>query len=313
MSTRQVTFLGTASQVPTRTRNHVGLFVQWDEFGLLIDPGEGTQRQMLHAGVSATQITHVLLTHFHGDHCLGLPGLLQRLSLDRVPHPIRVAYPASGQPFFERLRYASPYYETTTLLAHPLTVALGDETEVFRLGTTRLVARQLDHGMECLGYRLQEPDGRRMLPEKLAAAGVRGPAVGKLQREGAVEVNGGVVRVEEVSELRPGQSLAVVLDTRPCPAAYDLAGGADLLVCEATYLESEAQEAHDHYHMTARQAAEIARASGVRRLALTHFSQRYTAPLEHEREAGAVYPDVFVAEDLMRLSLPPRRGAAETD
>src|SRR5262249_15267203 len=159
----------------------------------------------------------------------------------------------------------------------------------FRLGTARLVARQLDHAIDCLGYRLQEADGRRMLPEKLAAVGVRGPAVGKLQREGVIEANGRVIRVEEGSELRPGQSLAVVLDTRPCPAAYDLAREADLLVCEATYLESEAQEAHDHYHMTARQAAEIARASGVRRLALTHFSQRYTAPIEHEREAGAVH------------------------
>ena len=88
MSAREVIFLGTASQVPTRHRNHNALFLRWDELGILFDPGEGTQRQLLIAGVAATQITHICITHFHGDHCLGLAALVQRLSLDRVPHPI---------------------------------------------------------------------------------------------------------------------------------------------------------------------------------------------------------------------------------
>ncbi|MEP7126150.1 MAG: MBL fold metallo-hydrolase, partial [Byssovorax sp.] len=110
MSSREVIILGTASQVPTRARNHHGAFLRWDELGILIDPGEGTQRQMTHVGLAASQITHIFVTHFHGDHCLGLASVIQRISLDRVAHPIEIFYPASGQHFFERLRYASIYH-----------------------------------------------------------------------------------------------------------------------------------------------------------------------------------------------------------
>lgn len=94
---RELVILGTASQVPTRTRNHNGYLLRWDGEGLLFDPGEGTQRQMLHAGVSATQITRICLTHVHGDHCFGLPGVLSRMALDGVPHPVHLHYPASGR------------------------------------------------------------------------------------------------------------------------------------------------------------------------------------------------------------------------
>lgn len=96
MSVRELVVLGTASQVPTRYRNHNGYLLRWDGAGLLFDPGEGTQRQMLLAGVSATDVTRICVTHFHGDHCLDLPGVIQRLSLDGVPHPVDAHYPATG-------------------------------------------------------------------------------------------------------------------------------------------------------------------------------------------------------------------------
>src|SRR5947199_10122838 len=114
-----------------------------------------------------------------------------------------------------------------------------------------------------------------MFPDRLNAAGVRGPAVGELLHRGEIVVSGQTVRLEDVSEPRPGQSFALVMDTRPCSGARTLAQGVDMLVCESTYLESERQEAHDHFHMTARQAAKLAEEAGVRRLVLTHFSQRY--------------------------------------
>src|SRR3954454_15545672 len=130
MSVRAVTFLGTASQVPTRSPNHNALFLSWDDLGILFDPGEGTQRQMLLAGLSATQITHIAITHFHGDHCLGLAGIIQRLSLDGVDHPVEVIYPASGQVYFERLRHASAFWERATLLPRPVQLAGGEKVEV---------------------------------------------------------------------------------------------------------------------------------------------------------------------------------------
>src|SRR5436190_18449957 len=109
MSARELVVLGTASQVPTRYRNHNGYLLRWDEEGLLFDPGEGTQRQMIHAEVAATAVTRVCITHFHGDHCLGLAGVSQRISLDGAPHLVHAYYPSSGQVFYERLRHASIY------------------------------------------------------------------------------------------------------------------------------------------------------------------------------------------------------------
>ena len=115
MSDRELVVLGTASQAPTRMRNHNGYFLRWDGEGLLFDPGEGTQRQMLFAGVTASQITRICITHFHGDHCLGLPGVLARMSLDRVPHPVEVCYPAGSREVFRRLRHASLFRDVLDL------------------------------------------------------------------------------------------------------------------------------------------------------------------------------------------------------
>src|SRR5918997_517613 len=107
MSARELVVLGTASQVPTRYRNHNGYFLRWDGEGVLFDPGEGTQRQLLLAGIPSGSITRICITHLHGDHCLGLPGVIQRMVLDRVTHPIDVYFPASGRPYIDRLRSAS--------------------------------------------------------------------------------------------------------------------------------------------------------------------------------------------------------------
>jgi ribonuclease Z len=131
--------------------------------------------------------------------------------------------------------------------------------------------------------------------------------VRELLQKGHLEIGGQAVRLEDVSEHRPGQAFALVMDTRPCPGAAELARGADLLVCESTYQQAEAAEAYDHFHMTAAQAAALARDGGVRRLALTHFSQRYDSTEGFCREAGEVHSDVAVAEDLSRVEVPPRR------
>jgi ribonuclease Z len=307
MASREVIVLGTASQVPTQRRNHNALFLRWDALGILFDPGEGTQRQMAHAGLAASQITHICITHFHGDHCLGLAALVQRISLDRVAHPIEIHYPASGQVYFERLRHASIYHDVANLVPRPFGGPGATGPLILAsLADAQLVAHPLDHRVECWGYRLEERDARRMLPEKLAALGIHGPRIGELQRAGALEVDGRIVHLDDVSTPRRGQRFALVMDTRPCPGARALADGADLLVCESTYLSSEIAEAHEYFHMTARQAGELARDAGVRRLVLTHFSQRYGASHPFADEAAAVHADVVAADDLLTIAVPKR-------
>ncbi|WP_329494925.1 ribonuclease Z [Kitasatospora herbaricolor] len=305
MSQRELVVLGTASQVPTRHRNHNGYLLRWDGEGLLFDPGEGTQRQMLHAGVSATQITRIGVTHFHGDHCLGLAGVIQRINLDRVPHPVDVYFPASGEVFFHRLRHATAFHETAVLRPHPV-----EEAGPLPVPGARftLDAVRLSHPVESFGYRLAEPDGRRLVPERLAELGVFGPAVGRLQHQGAIEVDGRTVTLDEVSEPRPGQRFAFVMDTRLCDGVGELAEGADLLVMEATFLDADAHLAREHGHLTAGQAAQVAAEAGARTLVLTHFSQRYPDLGGHLAEARRYFDgEIVVAEDLARVPVPPRR------
>ncbi|MFD4567673.1 ribonuclease Z [Streptomyces sp. NPDC058467] len=310
MSARELVVLGTASQVPTRHRNHNGYLLRWDGEGLLFDPGEGTQRQMLRAGVAAHDLHRICVTHFHGDHSLGLAGVIQRINLDRVPHEVTAHYPRSGQHFFDRLRYATAYRETVALTEAPV------DTDGVLASTPSytLQARKLSHPVESFGYRLVEPDGRRMLPELLAERGIKGPDVGRLQREGSLPG----VSLADVSELRRGQRFAFVMDTRLCEGVYALAEGCDLLVIESTFLDGDHQLAVDHGHLTAGQAGRVAKEAGVRHLVLTHFSQRYsdpggTAPTESggefERQARAAgfEGDLTVAHDLVRVPVPRRR------
>ena len=301
---RELVVLGTGSQVPSRERTQNGYFLRWDTEGFLFDPGEGTQRQMLYAGVAAGAITRLCVTHFHGDHCLGVPGIVQRLSLDDVPHPVRAHYPASGQKYFTRLRYAASFFERAELVEEPV-----EEDGLLSVGSFgQLWARRLEHPIESFGYQVIEPDGRRMLPDKLAALGIVGPAIGRLQQAGSLEVDGRTVRIEDVSEPRPGQRFAFVMDTRLCENVLRLAAGADLLVIESTYLSPESELARRFGHLTARQAARVAQECGVRKLVLTHFSQRYLEPERFHEEAAAEFSgEIVVAADLTRTPVPSRR------
>jgi ribonuclease Z len=305
VSHRELVILGTASQAPTRSRNHNGYLLRWDTEGLLFDPGEGTQRQMLFAGVTASQITRICITHFHGDHCLGLPGVLQRMALDRVPHLVEAYYPEQNQAVFDRLRHAALFRDVLNVRERPVTQA----GTVARTPAFRLEARPLSHGVPTLGYRLEEPDGRRMLPERLARLGIAGPDIGRLQREESLVTGGRRVTLEEMSEPRPGQRFAFIMDTRLCDAAFALADQADMLVCESTFADTEAALAQDYGHLTARQAGRIAEEAGARLLVLTHFSQRYD-PADGQRlageAAGAFSGEIALARDLSRIPVPAR-------
>lgn len=311
MSRRELVVLGTASMVPTRTRNHNGYVLFWDDEAILFDPGEGTQRQMTLAGVSATDLTRIALTHLHGDHSLGLAGVAQRISGDAVPHTIPVSYPASGQRWVENLLDASAYRRQGSIELQPIADdgVVPAATGRPRPGFT-LRAQRLDHTIDAVGYRLDEPDGRRMNPDLLARHGLAGPVVGQLQRDGVVTEGGRTVTLEEVSGPRPGQSFAFVMDTRLCDAVQELADGVDLLVVESTFLDRDLDQAERWGHLTAFQAAKVAADCGVRHLVLTHFSQRYTDAAEFEREARTVFDgELTVARDLDRVPVPPRRPA----
>ncbi|MEX1164412.1 MAG: ribonuclease Z [Nitriliruptor sp.] len=309
MSSRELVVLGTASQVPTRTRAHNGYLLRFDGAGVLVDPGEGTQRQLTFAGARTSSIDRILVTHAHGDHCLGLPGVLQRLSLDGVAGPVHVHFPAEATDTIERLRHATPYQDRTEVVLHPDVPGEVAPGPPFAIRAIALSHGVREHPVPTLGWRLEEPAGRRLDPRRLRRLGVPREARSELVAAGHVVVDGRRIEVQQVGDPRPGQVAAVVMDTRDGDGARACADSADLLIIEATFLDDQRELAEEVGHLTAGQAAAIGRDAGARRVVLTHLSQRYPDLDGHLEEARAVAPDLdlTVASDLDVVPFPPRR------
>jgi len=300
MSVRDLTILGCSSQQPTRFRNHGAYLLRWNGEGLLFDPGEGTQRQFIFANIAPTVVSRIFISHFHGDHCLGLGSVLMRLNLDNVTHPIHCYYPASGKKYFDRLRYGSIYHERIHVIEHPVSEAGLVEDD----GRFRIEAAFLEHGVENIGWRITEPDTRKFDHDKLARYGVKGPLVKELQKKGTLVLDGNTVTLDNVSWVRHGDSFAIVIDTVPCQSAIEIARDTSLFMCESTYLEEHHELARLHHHLTAKQAATIAKQAGAKRLILTHFSARYQNLKPFEQEARSVFPNTYVADDFITFPFP---------
>jgi ribonuclease Z len=302
MSNRELVALGTSSQVPTRERSQNAYMLRWNGEGFLLDPGEGAQRQLTLANIPASSIHHICITHFHGDHCLGFAGILQRLALDRCDHPVHIYYPESGQIYIERLCGAAIFKSQIELVQHPI----GQLPDATLYSTEKYTLRffPLEHSVPTVGYRLEESAHLRFLPEKLELMRIHGPMVGELQRKGRISNLGQIVRLEEVTVSRRGSVFAFVMDTRPCQGAIDLAKNADLLVMEATFTSEHQDLADLYFHSTAADAANIALKAGVRRLALGHFSQRYSDTRQHLIDARKLFTDVIALNDMDRIDIP---------
>lgn len=303
MADRELVMLGTASQSPTRLRSHNSYLLRWDGHSILFDPGEGTQRQFALARLSAASVERICISHFHGDHCLGLPGMLMRLAIDKGNLPIPVHYLASGEAFFQRLRAATAGQEDIPVDARPIE----EPGIIHREPAFTIRCARLSHRIDAVGYRLEEPDGRHFLIDRLAALGIEGPTIGLLRDNGSILHRGRTIHLDDVTERRRGQVFAFIMDTAWCDGALELAAGADLVLCESTFLSCDEDLAIEYGHLTARQAGRLAREAGARRLVLSHFSRRYDDASAFGAEAREEFDDVVVADDFDRISVPPRR------
>ncbi|MCE5317426.1 MAG: ribonuclease Z [Parachlamydia sp.] len=291
---RELVILGCACLQPTVERNVSGYCIRWNGESLLFDPGDGTQRQLLFAQIAPSSITRIFISHFHPDHCLGLGSILTRLNNDKVQRPIHCYYPASGKPYFDRLRFGSVYYDTLNLIEHPVS----ESGIVHDDGRFRIEAALLEHRIESVGWRITEPDRLTFDAKTLQKFGIEGHLVRKIREEGSLIVDGQKILLREVSSIHKGDAVAIVLDTQYCPSAIQIAQEAALLLCESTFLEEHRELAAKYRHMTARQAAQVASEARVRLLVLTHFSARYSSPHLQEAEAKGLFPNTTLAEDL---------------
>lgn len=292
--------LGCSSQQPTRLHNQGGYLLCWNGEGLLFDPGEGTQRQFIFADVAPPTVTRIFISHFHGDHCLGLGSMIMRLNLDKIKHPIHCYYPASGKIYFDRLRFGTIYHSRITIIEHPVSTP----GIVHSDNTFSIEADFLDHGIDNIGWRITEVDKIKFDKKALSRFGIHGSMIKELERKKTIRLRGSTIALEEVSWKKPGNIFTYISDTRMCPNAIDLSYGAKMLLCESTYLEKEKHLASKYLHLTAMQAASIAKEACVETLVLTHFSARYKDITEFEKEAQTIFPNSFVAKDFKRFPFP---------
>lgn len=300
-----VTFLGTAGAIPTTERNPSSLFVAREGDQLLFDAGEGTQRQMMRFGTGFS-ISHLFVTHLHGDHVLGIPGLLQTMAFNDREEPLSIHTPHGTRRQINSLVNALGNRPSFPVRINEVgdgdVASRADEYEVRVFGT--------DHDTRSVGYALVEDDRKgRFDREHAEELGVPvGPKFSKLHAGESVELEDGTVVAPEevVGEPRPGRSLVYTGDTRPTTTTIEVADEPDLLIHDATFADDRADRAATTAHSTARQAAEIANRAGADRLALMHLSSRYAGHTDdHLTQARAIFDgEVFVPEDGQKLEIP---------
>jgi ribonuclease Z len=303
--TLRVTFLGTAGAVPTTERNPSGVFLNREGDCLLFDAGEGTQRQMMRFGTGFS-VSDILLTHLHGDHVYGLPGLLETLDFNDRAEPLTIHTPRRTREDVTALLTAcggSPSFPVHVAEVAPGETAIEAEDYEVRAFAT-------DHRTTSVGYALTEEDRKgRFDRERAEELGVPvGPKFSRLHEGDPVELEDGTVVDPEqvVGQPRPGRRMVYTGDTRPCQSAIDAATDADLLIHDATFGSEYAGRARDTGHTTAREAAEVANAAGASRLVLTHVSSRYAGDASVlAREASEVFDgESRVAHDGLEIGVP---------
>jgi len=292
----RIVFLGTSAGMPSRSRNVASVAVVMDGRVVLFDCGEGTQQQLMRAEhVRSGGIEAIFITHLHGDHLFGLPGLLSSLGLGGRRDPLTVYGPRGVAAYLKSI----PYFG----IAYELTVIEIEAGEVRRGNGYRVHAAPVVHHAPCFAYRVDEDERPgKFDADKARALGVPpGPAFGALQRGEDVD---GVRSADVVGPSRPGRSVVYCTDTRPCESAVVLARGANVLIHESTYDATLSAEATARDHSTATEAATVARDADVERLILTHISPRYETSDALVAEAKAIFPNTEAASDFACFDVP---------
>ncbi len=294
-------FLGTSDAIPTEERNHPSLLLSYKNENILIDCGEGTQRQLRKAGISPTKITRLLITHWHGDHVLGIPGLLQTLGFSEYSQTLQVYGPPKTKEFFKQVlsSFRSIYTDRVKLKINEIKAGKIIENKDFAI-----YAEKLEH-YNCYGYRFEEKDRRKINLSYIKKVGIKpGPILKQLQLGRDIAWQGKRIKASEATFLVKGKAVAFIFDTGYCNAAVKLAKNADVVVSEATYLEEHKNLADARFHLTAKQAASIAKQAGAKRLYLIHISRRYQGKENLIlKEAKKLFPATELARDLLAIEI----------
>jgi len=295
-----ITFLGTSQAIPTAKRNHTAVLLKYKDETILMDCGEGTQRQFRKAKLNPCKITRILITHWHGDHILGLPGLLQTLALNNYNKTLHIYIPKTTKHYID--------------LIFKMFVFIGKiKYEIHECGNGKILetpdfyieSKKMNHGTPCLAYSFIEKNKIRLKRDKLKQLKLpNSPLLKKLQQGKNIKYKGKTIKAKDVTYLEKARKITIILDTKINPNCEKIAKNSDLLITESTYADKEKELAKKRKHLTASQAALIAKKSKSKKLILAHLSQRYE---NKEKiilnEAKKNFKNTFLAEDLMRVEV----------
>jgi ribonuclease Z len=299
-------FLGTGASVPSMKRGLPAAVIIKDQIGILLDCGEGTQLKLLHAGISASKIRYIFLSHLHGDHLFGLPGFLTSQQMFQRIHPLTLFAPSGIRSFLDCLMQTTGFNPT---FPFELVELAADESGSLNFNDFNISYQPLDHKSPCLGYHFKEHHKPgKFNSERAKELGIpHGPERSRLQNGEAVKLGDGrIVKPEQVLESPiPGRTITYCTDTRPCDAAIELARESQILIHDATFTERHKERAFLTGHSTSLQAALIAKNANVEKLYLWHLSMRLDKEGEQQslREARSVFPETFIAQDLDSICL----------
>jgi len=298
----EVTILGTSSAVPTKDRNHPSILLKYEGNNFLFDCGEGTQRQLRMAKESLMKIDNIFITHWHGDHVLGIPGLLLSFGLNNREEQIHIWGPVGSKKRIEHLMQGFSVRTSCTIVVHelnPKTTSKIFEDDKFEIWSIKLI-----HPTACLGYFFKEKDKIRLHKDKVIKLGLQGyPILNKLQEGKDIKYKGKKLAVKDMTYIQPGRKVTIVMDTESTEKITTFAKGSDLFICESTFSNKEKEKAKKRSHMTTKQVARIAKKAGVKKLVLTHFSQRYKNIGELEKEAKSIFKNTVMAKDFDRFKV----------
>jgi len=289
--------------VPTKERNVSAFYLDYNGEGILVDCGEGTQRQMNIANINRNKVKKLLITHWHGDHVSGILGLIQTISNSVESSVIEIFGPVETKKRFQSLLDSTYFGNLGNLKIKVHEINPEGIVKFYENEEYYLEAIALDHGIPTLGYRFVQKDRRKIAVSKVKKIGIPdGPLLGKLQYGDSVVFKGKTYDADDLTYIIQGKRIVFVMDTSYTKNALEIAQDADLLICEATYMDQHDEKGEKNKHLTVKQAAYIANHANVKKLVLTHFSQRYKETKEIEEEARSLFAESYAGFDFMKLS-----------
>ena len=288
----KVTILGTAGSSPAKDRGMPSVALTYEGETLLFDCGEGTQMQLLRFGVNPSKIRAIFLSHIHGDHVIGIAGLVRTMALNSRQDGLKIFVPAGSERAVKSLLSFDK-----AIISYEIKVIGMTRGEIYKAKDYSIRAFSLEHTIPTYGFAFKEKDKKRFIIEKCKKLGMKGVMFSEIQQKGSIIINGKKVSIDSVTTINPGRKIVYVTDTRPARQTVTNAKNADLIIHEASYMDSERNLASSRKHSTAKEAAQIAKKAGARKLVLTHISARYKDPQALLNDTKQIFPNTIVAKD----------------